>query len=313
MDKPIPTIDEIIDVYKRTGSIWETGKILGVAGQTVHKKLARIKHPMRRCTVTDDEKLEIRMVYEQAVERGDVGVKLLANRLGMSAITVSRRAKEMGLTTNKRPLPKSVIDNFSDRMRTSRAMSGHPRGALGMQHTEETKAVIGQKSSLHWDSLTEEQRVIQTKKMLRSKIANGTYVTPRPKASWKSGWREIGGKRKYFRSMWESNYARYLEWLKVNGHILDWHHECKVFWFEGIRRGCVSYLPDFKVDELDGSESYHEVKGWMDDRSKTKLKRMAKYYPNVKMVLIDSKQYASLKKTISSVIPGWECGTRNRS
>ena len=64
---------------------------------------------------------------------------------------------------------------------------------------------------------------------------------------WQPGWREIGGKRKYFRSKWESNYARYLQFLKEHKQIEDWHHECETFWFEGIKRGVCSYLPDFKV------------------------------------------------------------------
>jgi hypothetical protein len=129
---------------------------------------------------------------------------------------------------------------------------------------------------------------------------------PRLNASWKAGWREIGGTRKYYRSMWEANYAYYLQWLKELGHIADWKHEPKTFWFEGIKRGCVSYLPDFWIREVNGSEAYHEVKGWMDDRSVTKLKRMAKYHPTVKLVVIDSKAYAAIKRSCQGLVPGWE-------
>ena len=92
-------------------------------------------------------------------------------------------------------------------------------------------------------------------------------------ASCKSGWREIGGIRKYYRSRWEANYARYLEFLKVNGEIEKWEHEPETFWFEGIKRGVMSYLPDFRVTEKNGDIVFHEVKGWMDARSITKIKR----------------------------------------
>ncbi len=44
----------------------------------------------------------------------------------------------------------------------------------------------------------------------------------------------------------------------------------------------------------------------MDPKSKTKLKRMAKYYPNIKLVLIDKKYYEDIKKKMSKIIPGWE-------
>ena len=40
----------------------------------------------------------------------------------------------------------------------------------------------------------------------------------------KAGWREIGDKRCYFKSAWEANYARYLQWLKENGRIIDWEY-----------------------------------------------------------------------------------------
>lgn len=127
----------------------------------------------------------------------------------------------------------------------------------------------------------------------------------KPQGKLKSGWREIGGARKYYRSGWEANYACYLEWLKQLGKIKDWAHEPKVFWFEGLRRGCLSYLPDFLVVENDGQEAYHEVKGWMDGKSKTKIKRMAKYHPAVKLVVIDQKAYREINMKLSAIIPGW--------
>lgn len=118
-------------------------------------------------------------------------------------------------------------------------------------------------------------------------------------------WVSVGGKRCYFRSLWEVNYARYLEWLKQNQLILDWQFEADTFWFHAIKRGVCSYLPDFKVIENDGSIVYHEVKGYMDSKSKTKLKRMAKYYPSVKIVVIDSYAYHLIKKKVYGIVD-WE-------
>jgi hypothetical protein len=45
---------------------------------------------------------------------------------------------------------------------------------------------------------------------------------------------------------------------------------------------------------------------WMDAKSKTRLKRMAKYYIDVKVIVIGKKEYTSLKKNLSGVIPNWE-------
>ena len=128
----------------------------------------------------------------------------------------------------------------------------------------------------------------------------------RTNVTFKQSWRNIGGKRIFARSAWEANYARYLEFLKQNGNIQDWEHEPDTFWFEKIKRGVRSYLPDFKVTELDGSIVYYEVKGYMDARSKTKINRMKKYYPRVALRVIDSKSYTALAKQISGLIPDWE-------
>lgn len=129
---------------------------------------------------------------------------------------------------------------------------------------------------------------------------------PRTGTTWKAGWREIGGVSKYYRSRWEANYAHYLEWLKQNGEIVEWQHEPKTFWFDGVKRGCVSYLPDFRVVENGGKEAFHEVKGWMDDRSKTKIRRMAKYHPEVTLVVIDGKAYEQIRRAVGKIVAGWE-------
>jgi hypothetical protein len=125
------------------------------------------------------------------------------------------------------------------------------------------------------------------------------------KSRGKSKWVKLGGKRFYARSSWEANYAHYLQFLKASGSIKDWEHEPETFWFNGIKRGTVSYLPDFRVTNLDGSIEYVEIKGWMDSKSKTKVKRMAKYHPKVKLIVIDSAAYKALAKTAKLVVPGW--------
>ena len=88
--------------------------------------------------------------------------------------------------------------------------------------------------------------------------------------------------------------------------MYTWEHEPETFWFEGIKRGCMSYLPDFRVVEKSGQVEYHEVKGWMDDRSKTKIRRMAKYHPEVSLLVVDAQQYRALERTAAALVDGWE-------
>jgi len=115
----------------------------------------------------------------------------------------------------------------------------------------------------------------------------------------------------YVRSGWEANYARYLNFLKTAGDIIDWKFEPKTFEFEGIKRGSRFYTPDFLVTWKNGRSEYHEVKGYMDQRSATKLKRMKKYHPEVVVVLIDSKHYRGIAKSMRGLIPHWEGRIQN--
>lgn len=120
-----------------------------------------------------------------------------------------------------------------------------------------------------------------------------------------------GGKREdlgnlYVRSTWEANWARYLNWLVEAGQITKWEYEPDTFEFVGIKRGTRFYTPDFKVYEKNGDVEYHEVKGYMDDASRTRMRRMSKYHPTVKVKIIDREVYRAVSKKISAAIPHWE-------
>ena len=126
-----------------------------------------------------------------------------------------------------------------------------------------------------------------------------------PYSRSKRGYAEDLGARDFFRSMWEANYARYLDWLKEQGEIQDWQYEPQRFVFHGVTRAPVTYCPDFRITERDGSTVFHEVKGWMDSASKSKLKRMAKYYPDVRVVVVDEVGYKSIAKLAAPIVPHW--------
>lgn len=268
------------------------------------------------------------------------GKKWCAENLGLTEGQVRSKASRLGLKQNKesdffqdwqsrarnskigkkRPCQAEVIKRLhiegklikTDEQRKAISIrvkewikeNGHPKGALGMKHTDEALEKMSKSTKNMWKNMSQEKRDEYSK---RASI-NGRNTSPinREGASWKAGWRDIGGYRKYYRSRWEANYARYLEFLKEHGEIQEWHHEPTTFWFDGIKRGCMSYLPDFEVIEKNGDVVYHEIKGWMDDRSKTKIKRMAKYHPDVKLFVIDAKSYRVLEKKAKEFVSGWE-------
>lgn len=263
-----------------------------------------------------------------ALDCTEAQIRAKVSRLGLRARGISEawhknnKEHSIRMTGRKRPdqsivmkqlhaqgkLTKTAEQNMAASLRVKAhiAQNGHNRGALGMKHTDATKLLIGEKSREMYKNLSDEKKMEKVRKMMATRTKNGTVAPPRLGATWKAAWREIGGVKKFYRSRWEANYARYLEFIKKAGLIQHWEHEPETFWFEGIKRGCVSYLPDFRVTENSGRVVYHEVKGWMDDRSKTKIKRMAKYYPAVVLVVIDSTAYKALEKKIASMVPGWE-------
>jgi hypothetical protein len=122
--------------------------------------------------------------------------------------------------------------------------------------------------------------------------------------------RARGGKREdlggqYFRSAWEANWARYLNWLIDRGELLDWKFEPDTFEFP-VKRGARFYTPDFKLFERGGKVHYHEIKGWMDPASATKLRRMRLHHPDVSVTVIDQPAYRAVALQMRNILPGWE-------
>ena len=148
-----------------------------------------------------------------------------------------------------------------------------------------------------------------------SDVGGGTFGRFYERSSQSRGWREIDGKRIYFINRSEADYYRYLSWLKTKGQIYDFTHQPPEFDFSrfGVRRGPSSfYKPDFKVVENGDGTKYHyvEVKGYLDQKSKTKLKRMAKYFPGDRVDLVMYRDLACLARQVGKLIPGWESETK---
>lgn len=108
-----------------------------------------------------------------------------------------------------------------------------------------------------------------------------------------------------FRSSWERNYARYLNNRISKGEIRKWEYEPHTFVFHGVSRGAVCYLPDFRLTYPDGSIEFVEVKGRETSKDRTKWKRMAKFYPQVKLTVVGEGAYKSLAVNFGG-LPFWE-------
>lgn len=141
-----------------------------------------------------------------------------------------------------------------------------------------------------------------------------------PFSNAKGGIREDIPGRPKVRSGWEANVLRVLE---HSGY--KWEYEPEVFWFRPIKKGTVAYTPDIKV--YDGKDYFWiEVKGYLDNRSKTKINRLRIYYPEefarLKVVIKNDRgeaqeffdklgvpvwaYYDDLKREYKPILPSWE-------
>lgn len=81
----------------------------------------------------------------------------------------------------------------------------------------------------------------------------------------------------WMRSTWELAYAKYLDALKIR-----WQHEPKMF----VLRNGQRYIPDFYLPD---KNEWHEVKGWMDKRGESKIRRFKQTYPSEKLIIINKE------------------------
>lgn len=271
-----------------------------------------------KASVVDEWKVVVILWWYERHTSGPFRLSDLADAVGMDKANVARVARRHGLTNNRRKtgtkkrrrkfetteeLRKHQSEAAKERIRRN----GHPRGMLGKKHSDKTKRQIAKNG--YFSTLTREQRREMAKKTVATRIER--YGSGGPANIKNLYSRCRGGKRvdlgeSYFRSRWEANYARFLNLLIERGSVSSWEYEPDTFVFEGIKRGCMTYTPDFKVVFPDGVVEYHEVKGWMDKRSKTKLRRMGKYHPTVSVVVIGEKSYRDLERKWSSAIDNWE-------
>jgi hypothetical protein len=115
-----------------------------------------------------------------------------------------------------------------------------------------------------------------------------------------------GGKRAdlgglYVRSNMEANYLRFLTFLGI-----PWQYEPVRFIFHAVVSGKNRvYVPDVYLPR---AKEYHEIKGWMDKNSAIKLRRMAKFYPTVKVVVIGPEFFRDVcARRLCRAIPGYQC------
>lgn len=308
----VPSDEQIIAAYFKTRSIWKAGDDLGIRGQKVAARLKASGIPTFKRWFSDEENAKI-IAYYKSTPAETFDLDFLCKLLGRAKTTLCKQAGILGLTDTSRPPNSRDCKKISERAKERLATQGHPRGMLGKKHTSETLKAVGDASRRNWliwktfntGPMAEEHR--EKMALLHSKRMQGT-------PAHKSYSRAVKGYRDdipgfFFRSTWEANYARYLNLLVKLGVVVKWEYEPETYWFEGIKRGVLSYKPDFRVwYKGDPLPVTVEIKGWVTPKDRTKWKRMAKYHPDVKLEIVREKQYRAIKNKWASSIPNWEDG-----
>jgi hypothetical protein len=290
------TDDEIISAYKKTGSIWKAADILGICGQSVHERLVKLGVERSLNHITKQEKDIVKEYYKTTDDDSFYRQDLL--KLLPEGTTISRLehiVTKCGLGKKRKKTSIKARLNLSE---SKKGKPVHHSGFSGMSHSEESKKKISDASKALWK---DENHIFNDpeyrKKMAQNSRRNGIMAMfKNPYSRCKQGYYKISWHGDmFFRSKWEANYALYLTFLEKTGDVLKWEYEPYRFKFP-IEHGTVCYTPDFKVYFRNGSIEWHEVKGWMDAKSKTKIKRMAKYYPEEKLIIIGEQRYKELCK-----------------
>lgn len=195
-------------------------------------------------------------------------------------------------------------ENTSKRMRDWFKNNEHPRGFKNHKHSDNTKKKLGKISQKMWNDKQHRVNSKEYRQMLSDKASKQQNfgIQSNRYSRCKQGKYNINEKKIFFRSSWEANIALYLDFLIKQKQIKKWEYEIDTFWFEKIRRGIRSYKPDFKIFNNNGTIEYWEIKGFLDSKSKTKLKRMKKYYPKIKLILIEKEEYTDIKNKIGKLL-----------
>jgi len=122
------SIEQIVDAYRSTGSVWKSAKMLGVCGQSVHERLKAIDYPMHNQPWTEEEYAELRLLVDQ------IPINQIAQRLGRPYYGVAMKVSRLGLAKRagnrmNRKIPRGAGLNKESVAKLIRDLKNH-KGAL---------------------------------------------------------------------------------------------------------------------------------------------------------------------------------------
>lgn len=247
----------------------ELGELLGRTEASVRTKVSDAGFELKRENYWSEAEVEwLIESYHRSKNTQNLNLSLLSQKLGKLKSNVCRKARDLGLTDRHRTLTEEQKHMLGERSQEWHKNNEHPRGMLGKTHSDEVKKMFSLTRRGRKLNLTSEGRQAlsaNARKNIKKLMSSGNMYS-----RTKSGKREDLNNT-FFRSSWEANYARYLNYQNIR-----WEFEPKEFIFKEEVRGTKTYIPDFY---LPVTREWVEVKGWLDAKSKSKLLKFKKYYP----------------------------------
>jgi hypothetical protein len=108
-----------------------------------------------------------------------------------------------------------------------------------------------------------------------------------------------------FRSCWEADWARQLEFWRRAGLVKRWEYEPDSFALP-FKAKPKRYLPDFKVYWAGSLVEYHEVKGVADARARRNAIGMRRFHPDVRVRRIGIDCIREMRREMAAHIPNLE-------
>src|SRR5262245_10205744 len=235
----LPSPGQLWKDYQEVLSVHRVGEKYGASGETIRQRLVRAGYQLKGMAWSTEELSILREWYTSHDHNASFDLAGLAARLGRPKSNVSRKARELGLTDGQRkkqterkpPRSRKYATDEDRRAATSArikkyfAENGHPRGALGLKHSEETKRKVSEAHKRAWADPTSGHN----SEAKRQRASDALFERNKQRQAGGSYSRATGGRRpdlddRYFRSSWEANYARYLNLLVKQGQIVSWEY-----------------------------------------------------------------------------------------
>lgn len=271
-------------------TVKELSEVLHRTEAAVRNRKNKLGVKRGNCLPFSDEELEL--IREFYSEDDGVDLDKLSKIMNRPKTSISMKASEMGLTKYGN-FTENEKERRGEQLKIIRNTMEHPRGMKGKHHTEEAKEKMSIAGKERAANMSYEEKYEIAMKAVETRKKKGTLnnTTSNAYSRTKSGKRKDLNNQ-FFRSSWESNVARILNYLNI-----EWEYEVKRFVFKTENEiGIDSYQPDFYLPNLN---LWIEVKGWLDEKSKIRLELFKKYYNEEynNLIFIDQTFYNLLRYT----------------